>query len=315
MSSRAPFASHVTVPAGYPDGATVLEFLCCRFTRIPADTWRERLADGRVLDGDGRTVAIDTPCRPGLRLRYFREVETEPEVDGDVALVYRDERLLVACKPHGLPVTPGGGFVNACLLARVRALDSAAEAAAPLHRLDRDTAGLVLFSLDPASRPAYHRLFARGLVAKRYEAVCRAPAAPWTGERLIESRIEPDPAYWFRSRETDGPVNARTRVRQIESGDGWVRVALEPLTGKRHQLRLHLARIGAPVVNDRLYPDVRTTPGDVARHPPLLLLARGLEFIDPVSRRPHRFLSARRLDPPPHVAACTAAGATSPLAD
>jgi tRNA pseudouridine32 synthase/23S rRNA pseudouridine746 synthase len=253
-----------------------------------------RLAQGAVSDGEGAPVTADLRCRPGLRLRYYREVTAEPTVPDDVTLIFRDERLLVACKPHGLPVTPGGRFVNACLLARIRALPDATDAV-PLHRLDRDTAGLVMFSLDPSTRGRYQRLFATGRVAKLYEAVCAAPAGDWTGERVVESRIEPD-ALWFRSRETAGPVNARTRVRLLERRGALARFALEPLTGKRHQLRLHMAGLGAPILNDALYPQVLTQPGDTAPRPPLQLLARRLAFHDPLDGRPREFTSSRRLD-------------------
>jgi tRNA pseudouridine32 synthase/23S rRNA pseudouridine746 synthase len=293
MSSRAPFPSWVVVPPDGTAGGPVVDFLSRRFPRIPRETWLRRIADGAVTDDAGVAVCPDTACRPGLRLRYYREVEAEPAVDDDVRIVFRDERLLVTCKPHGLPVTPGGGFVNACLLARVREGAGAAQAV-PLHRLDRDTAGLVMFSLDPPTRGRYQRAFALGAVRKFYEAVCRAPADAWDGERVVDSRIEPD-TLWFRSREADGPVNARTRVRLLERRGGLARFALEPLTGKRHQLRLHMARRGAPIVNDMLYPDVRTQAGDTAPRPPLQLLARRLAFEDPVDGRPREFASSRGL--------------------
>jgi tRNA pseudouridine32 synthase/23S rRNA pseudouridine746 synthase len=297
MSSRSPRPSRVTIPDAPSPYPLVLDFLADRFPQIPRDTWHRRIEDGLVTDDEGHPVALDTPCRARLRLSYFREVTAEPPVDDDVRILCRDDHLLVACKPHGMPVTPGGRFVNACLLARVRDIAGTADIA-PLHRLDRDTAGLVLFSVDASSRGPYHRLFALGRVAKRYEALCRAPDGPWTDDRVIESRIEPDPTLWFRSREATGPVNARTRVHLLERRGEWARFALEPLTGKRHQLRLHMAAIGAPILHDRLYPKVRTRPDDDDSHPPLLLLARALDFSDPITGAARHFISPRNLDWP-----------------
>jgi tRNA pseudouridine32 synthase/23S rRNA pseudouridine746 synthase len=283
--------SRLQLPAG--SWATVLEALCARFPTVERARWLDRFARGRVLDGDGRPLAVDAAYRVGLEVRYFREVADEPRIEGDVVLVHVDAHLVVADKPHFLPVTPSGRFVRETLLARlVEQLGN--PDLVPLHRIDRDTAGLVLFSADPASRARYSALFANRQIEKNYEAL--APLLPELGfphER--SSRLEPGEPF-FRMREVPGPPNSRSRIDVIERGDGLWRYALTPITGRKHQLRVHMAALGAPIANDRCYPGV---PADAARaveddpQRPLRLLARRLAFVDPITGAWREFRSGR----------------------
>jgi len=265
----------------------VLEGLCARFPAIPRETWVDRFARGRVLDADGTALAPDAPYRPGAEIRYFREVADEPVIPYTESVLHADAELVVADKPHFLPVTPAGGFVRETLLARlVKRLGN--PDLVPLHRIDRDTAGLVLFSANPATRAAYQALFRERRIRKRYEAI--APALPGVSFPLVRStRLERGEPF-FRMQEVEGLPNSETRIEVLERAGAWWRYALEPVTGRKHQLRVHMAGLGAPIANDRWYPQLAAAaPDDGAR--PLKLLASSLAFIDPLDGAGRRFES------------------------
>ncbi|MHB1059667.1 MAG: pseudouridine synthase [Rhodanobacter sp.] len=278
-------ASTVHLPGG--SWATVLDALCARFATIDRTQWLDRIARRRVLDGQGVAITPQTPYRAGLRIHYYREVADEAPIPFAENVLHADDHLVVADKPHFLPVTPAGGFVEQTLLRRlVRRLDN--PHLVPLHRIDRATAGLVLFSANPASRSAYQALFRERRIDKRYEAL--APALPgqsfprWRRSRIVAG----DP--FFRMREAEGEPNSETRIEAIERGGDVWRYALHPVTGRKHQLRLHMAALGAPIVGDILYPVLaETAPDDHGN--PLRLLAQSLAFVDPLSGALRRFES------------------------
>ena len=276
-----------------PDGpwACVFEALCAHFPAISPAHWRDRFARGRILDDDGRPLAIDHPYRRGLRVRYFREVADEPRVAPAEVLVHVDGDLVVADKPHFLPVVPSGRFVEETLLRRLmRRLDN--PHLAPLHRLDRDTAGLVMFSADPAMRARYQALFREQVIEKRYEAIA-APLPHVDFPYVHRSRlVRAEP--FFRMREESGTPNSETRIEVIARGENEWRYSLNPLTGRKHQLRVHMAALGAAIANDRWYPQLAAASDDDPARP-LRLLARSLAFRDPLDGRPRRFDSARTL--------------------
>jgi tRNA pseudouridine32 synthase/23S rRNA pseudouridine746 synthase len=281
-------ASRLQLPPG--PWATVLDGLCARFPAVSRDAWIDRFARGRVLDAAGTPMAIDAPYRVGAEVRYFREVADEPAIPFVETVLHADEHLVVADKPHFLPVTPAGGYVRETLLARLaRRLGN--PNLVPLHRIDRDTAGLVLFSANPGTRAAYQALFRERRIRKHYEAI--APALPALSFPLVRaSRIEPGTPF-FRMQEVEGAPNSQTRIAVLDAPRGAVdwRYALEPVTGRKHQLRVHMAALGAPIRNDRWYPHAcEPAPDDHAR--PLKLLARGMAFDDPLDGAPRRFLSA-----------------------
>ncbi len=264
---------------------TVLEALCAHFPRIPEGQWRERFIRGRVLDEAGTPLALDAPHRAGMQLRYFREVADEPAMPGGEYVVHHDDHLLVAFKPHFLPVAPTGAWVRETLLTRLAAL-TGNNGLAPLHRLDRDTAGLVLFSTRPAGRGAYQALFRERRIRKIYRAV--APPLPGLSFPFTHrSRLEPGEPF-FRMRQAEGAPNSETVVDVLDrNAPAWT-YQLQPLTGRKHQLRVHMAALGAPILHDRYYPQLQPRqPDDPAR--PLQLTACGLEFEDPISRRLRRF--------------------------
>lgn len=281
--------SRLQLPPG--PWACLLDGLCARFPRIDRLQWLDRFARGRVLDARGRVLSADHPWQVGLEIQYFREVADEPEIPHQEAILHADAHLLVADKPHFLPVTPAGAYVQQTLLARLIAR-TGNTALVPLHRLDRLTAGLVLFSTRPETRDAYQRLFRERRIDKTYEALAPAlPALDFPRER--HSRLVPGEPF-FRMAEAPGEPNARTRIEVIEAdGPEW-RYRLYPDTGRKHQLRVHMAALGAPIRGDDLYPQLRTTAGDASTQP-LQLLARSLAFEDPLTGQPRRFSSQRVL--------------------
>ncbi|MCP8464687.1 RluA family pseudouridine synthase [Pseudomonas sp. ZM23] len=286
-------ASTLHLPAG--PWATVLDCLCAHFPAIDRATWLDRMARGRVLDSDGQPIGPQHLYREGLRIHYFREVAQETPIPFEESVLHVDEHLVVADKPHFLPVTPSGQYVEQTLLARLaKRLDN--PLLVPLHRIDRLTAGLVLFSANPDSRAAYQALFRERRIDKMYEAI--APALPQLEfPHLRRSRlVDGDP--FILMREAEGVPNSETRIEVLERRGEWWRYALYPVTGKRHQLRVHMSALGAPLRGDPLYPVLlpreQREPEDYAR--PLKLLARELDFIDPLSGQPRQFQSRLQLD-------------------
>ena len=278
-------ASRLQLPPG--DWTCLLEGLCARFPRIDRGQWQDRFARGRVRDAQGRALAADHPWQVGLEIHYFREVVDEPVIPFQEAILHVDAHLLVADKPHFLPVTPAGGYVQQTLLARLVARTGNPDLV-PLHRLDRLTAGLVLFSTRPGTRDAYQRLFRERRIVKTYEAI--APALPGQAFPLERhSRLVPGEPF-FRMAEVPGEPNARTRIEVIDGEGPWWRYRLDPETGRKHQLRVHMAALGAPIRGDDLYPELNTAgQGDAT--PALQLLAKALAFEDPLTGESRQFRS------------------------
>lgn len=294
IRSIAPDASSIYLPRLAVPPATILEYLHDRLPHVGIDIWRRRMLEGKVTGDDGQAITPETAYRTGLTVRYFREVTGEQSIPFEEHIIFRNEHILIADKPHFLPVVPSGPYVNECLLFRIRRR-TGLESVTPVHRLDRETAGLVLFALDPTTRPLYHRLFAEGGITKEYLAAGRG-TGNLDDEFTISGRIASG-SPWFRMRMEEGPVNSVTDVRVLERADDIALFRLSPRTGKKHQLRLHLLSMGFSIVNDHLYPDVHQfAPYDFAH--PLQLLARRLAFIDPVDNAPLEFFSGRSLEYP-----------------
>jgi tRNA pseudouridine32 synthase/23S rRNA pseudouridine746 synthase len=270
---------------------TVLDFLSDEYARVGADAWRSRMERGLVLDEEGRRVGPESPYRAGACVYYYREPETEREVPFDVHVVHADEHVLVADKPHFLPVIPSGRFLRETLLVRLRRRLGLAHLA-PLHRIDRETAGLVLFSVNPSTRGAYASLFRERRVEKVYEALASTTRG-LDFPVVRRSRIVKGEPF-FRMKESEGEPNSETHVEVLEEARGVSLYRLRPVTGRKHQLRVHLNALGIPILNDRLYPDVLPEASDDFDEP-LQLLAKSLSFRDPITGSERRFESARRL--------------------
>jgi tRNA pseudouridine32 synthase/23S rRNA pseudouridine746 synthase len=299
-----PLAAHGGLPTkhgvspscvGLPAGAwpTFTDFLVERFPAITRQTWLDRMAAGLVADEFGVAVTPERPYRGHMRLYYYRALPVEARIPFEAAVLFQDEHLVVADKPHFLPVTPSGPYLQETLLVRLKnqlGLDSLI----PIHRIDRETAGLVLFSVRPTERDAYQALFRRHEVVKHYEAVaCWRPDLQFPLRR--KTRIVEDEPF-FRQREAPGEPNSETLIDLLEIRGQRALYALSPVTGKKHQLRVHMNALGMPICNDRMYPPVEPTPEDDHARP-LQLLARSIAFTDPLTGQPRRFDSRLGLLP------------------
>ncbi|MDO5289759.1 MAG: pseudouridine synthase [Pseudomonadota bacterium] len=290
-------ASCVAVTGG--PWASVADFMASRLPALSVSQWRERMASGGVLDEHGQPLRADTPCQPGQRLFYYRHTPDEPPAAETERIVFQDKWLVVADKPHFMPVTPSGRFVQRSLLVRLKQR-LGLEGLSPIHRIDRDTAGLVAFAVQPHTRHAYQALLRDRRMHKLYEAVA-AHHPHLAFPRTHRSRLEPDASHFFISREVPGAPNSETHMALAAvlppGPDGpWALYRLRPITGRRHQLRLHMQALGLPLLGDAFYPQVLHPPGapdDQTR--PLQLLARELAFDDPITGQPRRFQSTLTL--------------------
>lgn len=267
-------------------GHTLIEHIQRQYPDIAPGEWQQRFALGHVRDREGRCLRPDAAVRIPFELHYYRPFSEAP-IPVTEQILYQDADLVVVDKPHFLPVHPAGKYLKETLVARVIARLGNPELS-PLHRLDRLTAGLVLFSTRTQTRPLYQNLFRDRAIEKRYEAL--APALPTLRFPLRRQSCLQRHADGFRSVECAGPANADTGIEVIERGPQFWRYALWPRTGQMHQLRVHLCALGAPILNDPWYPEAQPSgPDDYAR--PLQLLAQSLSFIDPISGQRRQFCS------------------------
>lgn len=269
-------ASAVFCPPG--PWATLAAFLAERLPLV-AD-WPARIARGEVVDETGAPLAGG--YRPNRRVFYWRQHDAEPEIPFAEHIVFQDEHLLVADKPHFLPVTPGGAYVQQTLLTRLRRATGLAELS-PIHRLDRETAGLVVFSLRAAERAAYQNLFRDRVVSKVYEAVAPVGEGPWP--RVLRHRlVERGGESFMQMQAVAGEPNAETWVDLVEHlPAGLARYELRPSTGIKHQLRAQMSAVGLPLVGDRIYPVLQPHESPPRFDAPLQLVARAIAFVDPLT--------------------------------
>ena len=282
--------SCVGLPAG--NWPTITEFLVERFPDISRTIWLQRMADHSVVDEFGELVTPGRTYPKHLRIYYYRNVVDEPRIPFDETIVFQDAHLVVADKPHFLPVTPSGHYLQETLLVRLKKR-LGIDTLIPIHRIDRETAGLVLFSVNPNERNAYQALFRNHAVTKHYEAI-----APWRSDLQLpvtrKSRIVEDEPF-FRQREIEGTPNSQTHIDVIETHSELAKYALSPVTGKKHQLRVHMHALGVPILNDRMYPPVAHTLDD-NYNLPLQLLAKSIAFLDPITEQSRRFTSNFKLE-------------------
>lgn len=282
-------ANRLFLPAG--DWATILAFLAVRFPEISEAGWRSRMARGLVLDEQGQLMAVDSAYCAGSRLYYYRELERELEVPFEEQVLYEDEHILIADKPHFLPTLPSGRYLRETLVVRLRH-KLGLEQLVPLHRLDRETAGLVMLSKNVQSRDAYHRLFREHRLEKTYEAIapfCAEICFPVTCRSRIGQAQE-----FYRRQEVPGEPNAISHIDLIERRGDRARYRLQPVTGKTHQLRIHMASLGLAILNDPYYPERQDWRTDEFARP-LQLLAKTLAFSDPCTGEARCFSSQRTL--------------------
>lgn len=289
----AKFPATVTMPKTQLPYPAILDFLEKRFPRIDRQTWLDRIQAGKVLDKGREPISLDFPYAPLEKLFYFREVEEEISIPFKESILYQDANFLVADKPHFLPTTQGGRFVEESLLHRLRER-TGNDMIAPIHRIDRETAGLVMFSLNPERRSDFQLLFEKRMVKKVYHAISGNVPQGGVREWNVENRLERGEPP-FRIQSAKGEINARSCIELVDTNEDRSYFHMHPLTGKKHQLRHHMASIGFPIENDKYYPNLQDeTPDNYER--PLQLLAKELRFDDPITGEPRHFVSQRSLN-------------------
>jgi tRNA pseudouridine32 synthase/23S rRNA pseudouridine746 synthase len=281
--------NRIWLPAGdWPD---MLGFLHARFPDIGMDVWQARMEKGDVVDESGMRISPAASYRSGTRLYYYRELDSETIIPFEQKIIYQDEHIVVADKPHFLPVAPSGRFLKETLLARLKR-QLAIDHLVPMHRIDRETAGLVIFSRNIETRDLYHALFREHRIVKTYHALAKNDVIrkyPFTYKsRIVEA------AEFYRRQEIAGTPNAETIIDIIDICGEIALFKLMPVTGKTHQLRVHMAALGMAILNDPYYPVLSHWKGDDFEKP-LKLLAKSVEFIDPVTNQKRFFVSERSL--------------------
>ena len=308
----------------FPAG-TIAHFLAQQFPAISAHEWSQRMAAGLVVDEHGVAVTPTRAFEAGLRIYYYRALETEPRIPFHEVILFQDEQLVVVDKPHFLPVIPSGRYLQETLLVRLKR-KLGIDTLVPIHRIDRGTAGVIVFSVQESTRGKYQQLFATRDVRKIYEAIApinRALRFPLThASCLVQDE------HFMRMKEIAGEANSQTHLEIIREltapctnllaptlahalkttpshalastlAPSFALYRLRPITGRKHQLRVHCAALEIPIVNDSMYPTflpepARDAPEDFSK--PLQLLARTIEFTDPVTSAVRAFSSARQLE-------------------
>lgn len=287
-------ASRVYLPADQTH-PNLLQFFIGQFPHIPENEWVERFEGGLILDQGGKALSATSPYLPNTHLLYFRRLAREPEIPFEEQILYQDEHILVADKPHFLPVTPSGLYLHQTLLNRLKK-KAGTQTLSPIHRIDRDTAGLVIFSVNPSERAQYQNLFRDRVVKKVYEAI--APYSESLASQLpmtYQSRLE-ESEHFLQMQEVQGDPNSDTLIELIEVKEPWAKYRLSPGSGKKHQLRCHLNALDIPIKHDQIYPIL--TPYqeyELNFSRPLQLLAKEIAFKDPISGEPRSFGSLQEL--------------------
>ncbi len=288
--------SRVVMPPG--DWLSCVDFLVERIPAVTREQWEQRIQKGEVLDEQGVPITLNTRHQAGRKLYYYRYLEHEWQIPFEETVLYQDEHLVVADKPHFLPVIPSGRYIQETLLIRLRR-KLGIDTLSPIHRIDRETAGLVLFAVRPEERNDYQKLFRTRAVSKIYEAI-----APYreslTEPTLCRHQVFQRDDNFMQMAVGEGTPNAETLVSILQHNQDYAHYRLEPFTGRKHQLRVQMMAMGIPILNDRIYPDhlpeavTEVTLAEEYRHP-LQLLARSIAFIDPVTKTDRQFHSTQQL--------------------
>jgi tRNA pseudouridine32 synthase/23S rRNA pseudouridine746 synthase len=295
INSEGVSSSRVFLPTGRTH-PTLLDFFISQFQHIEAAEWIARFNEDLVMTVDGVPVAPHDDYLPNTHLLYFRRLAREPEIPFEECILFQDEHILVADKPHFLPVTPSGLYLHQTLLNRLKK-KTGIQTLSPIHRIDRDTAGLVVFSINPQERARYQNLFRDRAVKKIYEAI-----APYSEDLIYKlpmtyrSKIV-ESEHFLQMKEVVGKENTDTYIELIEINKPWAKYRLTPGSGKKHQLRCHLNALGIPMRHDQIYPIL--TPYqeyDLNFSKPLQLLAKEVYFKDPITGEERSFVSEQEIN-------------------
>ncbi len=291
---------------------TALDYMMHRWGHIDPQGIEDRFDAGEIVGEAGVALDRTTPLRDHTFIWYYRTLPPETRIPVELSILHQDEHLLVVDKPHFLPTTPGGTYIQESALVRLRNQLNLPDLI-PMHRLDRMTAGILLLSTNPETRGNYQVLFEKRQVQKEYECVSAAEPAPGHPvtdfPAVVRNRMTKSRSYLL-AEVIDGEPNAETRIELLRTfspspAPGMPEVAataparrglyrLEPHSGKTHQLRVHMASLGLGIVNDAFYPELLDkAPDDYTK--PLQLLARGIRFVDPISRQPVEYRSGLQL--------------------
>ena len=277
--------SVITLPVG--DWLLVIDFMIEHFNAIPRDEWLSRMQQGLVMNENGQAVYADRPYQAHLKIFYYRSIENEQIIPFEENILFQDDYLIIADKPHFLPVMPAGIYLQETLLVRLKR-KTGIETLVPMHRIDRETAGLVVFVIKPETRGAYQSLFLSKKVEKTYQGV-----APYRDDLVFpmayKSRLR-ESKNFMQMEAVEGDSNSETVIDLIEQKNDLAKYQLKPITGKKHQLRAHMAALGMPILNDLIYPVHRGTDQDNFDKP-LQLLAQRIAFIDPITGKERKFES------------------------
>ena len=265
---------------------TVLAFLIDKFPQISPSAWDQRIKEGKVHWQGGQLIDCQSEYAATKRVYYYREVAVEKKVPFTEQILYQDDHKIIVYKPHFLPVTPGGNYVNECLVHRLR-IRTGIDTIAPAHRLDKATAGVMLMMVNPETRHAYHQLFLDDKIKKTYQAVAELPQDFALNQMMlpyhwtIKNRLERGTPS-FTMQIVDGPSNSHSEITLLKINNNLGLFELEPVTGKTHQLRVHMQSLGMPLLHDRFYPTLQAKDDDDFDKP-LQLLAQRLQFVDPIT--------------------------------
>jgi tRNA pseudouridine32 synthase/23S rRNA pseudouridine746 synthase len=281
--------SYIWIPEG--DWDNVFSFLQAHFPDVEANIWQARLDKQEVVDQHGVALLADSAVKRGMCIYYYREIESETPVPFHEEILFQDEHLLVVDKPHFLPVIPSGRFLRETLLVRLKKNTGLMDLT-PIHRLDRETAGVMLFSHNPVTRGQYQSLFQRKSMAKTYHAIAKhLPELVFPLRH--RSRME-EADKFFVMREVAGMPNSETLIDIKERRGEYSLYQLQPVTGRKHQLRLHMSSLGMPILNDAFYPVALPCKADDFSAP-LQLLAKSICFDDPLTGKQRYFESKKSL--------------------
>lgn len=279
--------------------ALLIDFLIARFPHMSPDIIRARLARGDMVNAEGMPYTLNSPYPAETWLWYYREVEQEVSVPFDINIIYQDKHLIVIDKPHFLASIPGGRYLQETALIRLRKMLNNYDIS-PIHRLDRDTAGVLLFCANPSIRGAYQTLFQGRDINKVYE--CVAPFNPHITFPLTrQSYIEKSDSYFtMQERHFDSEqerlINSQTHIELLQHNGEFAHYRLHPLTGKKHQLRVHMNGLGLPICHDEFYPVLLPARAADNFERPLQLLAKSIRFTDPISGQTRHFESQLTLE-------------------